>query len=364
LAGIETMIGLFINTLPVRMSLSPSEPLLPWLKRCQIQLTELRQYEHTPLTEIQRWSEVGGGQPLFSTMMAFESFPVARGPESSGGRPEALRLLDMHSAEKSNYPLNLAAAPREGLALSLAYYRDRFDDPTVARMLRHMEVLLDEMAGHLSGDPQQRLGDLEMLTASERHQLAVEWRAGVDGTEALVLELFAAQVAQAPDATALAAGEAVLSYAELDRRASQVARALRARGAGPDALVGLSSERSLEMVVGLLGILKAGAAYLPLDPAYPAERLAFILADAEPRLVLTQERLAGVLPVPRVTPKIGPADLAYVIYTSGSTGQPKGVLVTHRGLGNLAASQIAAFGVQPGSRVLQYASLNFDASIS
>ncbi len=184
---------------------------------------------------------------------------------------------------------------------------------------------------------------------------------------------------QTPAAPAVVFGREVLSYAELNRRASVLAQELRARGVGPDTLVGLFVERSVELAVGLLGVLRAGGAYLPLDPTYPRERLAYMLEDARPRVLLTLERLRGAVPPSEATvlildePREGAGDenpvlvdgenLAYVIYTSGSTGRPKGAGLTHRGLANLANAQLEAFGTRPDDRVLQFASLSFDASI-
>lgn len=224
-----------------------------------------------------------------------------------------------------------------------------------------------------------------MMTDSERQKILVEWNnTGVDlPKDRCIHHLFEEQVARTPDAIALIFRDAQLTYAELNRSANQLAHHLQGLGVGPDTIVGISVERSLAMIVGLLGILKAGGAYLPLDPTYPPDRLAFMLQDAAPRQIVAQAQFCNMFPhashvilldadagtiseQPSHNPisHVTPAHLAYVIYTSGSTGQPKGVLVEHRGLYNLAQAQINAFCVEPGHRVLQVASLNFDASIS
>jgi amino acid adenylation domain-containing protein len=225
-----------------------------------------------------------------------------------------------------------------------------------------------------------------MLTAAERHQLLVEWNDthAAFPKDLCIHQLFEAQVEQTPDAVAVVFEDEQLTYGELNRRAHQLAHHLRTLGVGPDTLVGICVERSLEMIVGLLGILKAGGAYVPLDPAYPSERLAYMLSDSQVPVLLTQEKLMSGLsehqarmvcldrdwgvtlreneknPVSGVKPE----NLAYVIYTSGSTGKPKGVLVTHQGLCNLGVAQIRLFDLHSDSRVIQFASFSFDASIS
>ena len=231
-----------------------------------------------------------------------------------------------------------------------------------------------------------RIGEISLLTAKERHQLLTQWNAtAVDYPRGrCVHELFSEQAQRTPEAIAVVFEDQQLSYAQLEARSNQLAHYLQGLGVGPEVLVGLCVERSLEMIVGLLGILKAGGAYLPLDPGYPSERLAYLMQDAGVLVVLSQATLEQVLPShwgrvvqldadwPQVaaqpcTPPVsgvGPDNLAYVIYTSGSTGTPKGTLVRHGGLCNLSQMQAAAFKVHPGNRVVQFARLSFDASIS
>jgi amino acid adenylation domain-containing protein len=228
--------------------------------------------------------------------------------------------------------------------------------------------------------------ELALLTASEKHQLLVEWNATQTDYPAdkCIHQLFEEQVERTPDAVAVVFEEEQLTYRELNCRANQLSHYLQTVGVEPDVLVGICVERSLEMLVGLLGILKAGGAYVPLDPAYPEERLAYMLSDAQVSMLLTQEKLVTQLPNHQAqvvcldrdwktisqecdeNPLSGskPDHLAYVIYTSGSTGKPKGVLLAHRGLCNLASAQMKLFDVQPFSRILQFASLSFDASVS
>ncbi|MFP2934550.1 non-ribosomal peptide synthetase, partial [Pyxidicoccus sp. 3LG] len=260
-----------------------------------------------------------------------------------------------------------------------SYNTDLFDAATVARMAEHLGSLLEAIAGN----PTQRLSELPLLGEDERRQLLVQWNqtAAPFADCACIHELFEAQVARTPDAEALRFGSESLSYRELDARSNRLAHELRARGVRPDTRVALGMERSLDLIVGLLGVLKAGGAYVPLDPAYPRERLDFMLRDSGAPVLLTHSHLRDALPAfsgevleldttelsrhPATAPtRVATADhLAYVIYTSGSTGRPKGVMVAHRGVPNLARHMAEAMGLRPGHRVLQFASLSFDASV-
>ncbi|MCC6489182.1 MAG: amino acid adenylation domain-containing protein [Candidatus Hydrogenedentes bacterium] len=257
-----------------------------------------------------------------------------------------------------------------------------FDEESQELMTQHVVRTIDQ----LLQNPELPLDAIDLLTADERHQLAVDFNQTERDfpRDTAIHRIFEAQAARTPDATAICFGKQTLSYAELNQRANRIAHFLRAEGVGPETMVGLCLERSVDMVAGLLGILKAGGAYVPLDPAYPPDRLAFMIRDAQVPLLLTQESLLPLVPEERVrvicldrdwsaiARHVGdnlavspaPEHLAYVIYTSGSTGQPKGALLEHRGLCNLVEAQTRAFGVTEDSRVLQFASLSFDASVS
>lgn len=342
LAEVESMVGLFINTLPARVQVQPEESLLRWLKKFQAQQAELRQYEYSPLIEIQRWSDMPRGLPLFESFVAFQSYPV---DASLQQRCTELTIQSAHNFSKTNYPLGLTVRPGVELSLQITYDDSRFSTAAIARILEHLQVLLEGMLAN----PHQRLSDLPLLTAVEQ-QLLVEWnQTQVDYPQHhCIHQLFEQQVERSPDSVAVVFADEQLTYRELNQRANQLAHYLRASGVGAEELVGICVERSVAMVVGLLGILKAGGAYLPLDPAYPAERLFFMLEDSKVQVLLTQQSLVEKLsecgakvcldtdwekitheskdnPVSGSTTE----DLAYVIYTSGSTGKPKGVSISH-----------------------------------
>ncbi len=374
LPGAASMVGLFINTLPMRADARPDAAVADWLRQLQAKAAEMRQYEYSPLVSVQAWSEVPREKPLFETIMVFENYPVDAALREQLG---SLEIRDVRSFEQTNFPITLVSGPGRELGLKVSYDRARFDERAIDAMLGHLAALLLDMAGR----PAAALADLNMLTEEERGRIVVEWNAtDRDFGDATTLsEAFEAQVRATPDAPALIAEGQSLTYAELNRRATALAARLRDLGVGPERLVGLHLERSPEMIIALLAVLKAGGAYLPLDPDYPAERLEFMLADSGASVLLTQSHLQGKIAAtaPRVLAvdalqldgpdgdlpqSAKPDNLAYVIYTSGSTGAPKGVMVEHRNVLNHARALIAETGIGPGDRILQFVSLSFDAA--
>src|ERR1700754_3538054 len=369
------MVGLFINTLPLRVQLPPGMALLELLRQVQASQSRLMEHQHLGLAEVQGLAGLG---ELFDTLVVFENYPVDRAGLSAevGG----LRLTDFRGLDATHYPLSLAAHPGARLQLQLSYRPDLFDRASVEAIAGRLVRLLEGAVA----DPERAIGRLDILGADERHTILREWNATARAVpDATLPELFASQVARTPEADAVVFEDERLSYGELDARSSRLAHHLRGLGVGPEVVVGLCIERSLAMLVGLLGILKAGGAYLPLDPDYPPERLAFMLADAGAPVLLTRAALRGHLPVhdaqvvcldadwpaiarqPASAPvtDLAPQHPAYVIYTSGSTGTPKGVAVTHGGSPNLAAVQIDRFAITSQARVLQFASQSFDAAL-
>jgi amino acid adenylation domain-containing protein len=376
LEGSGSMVGLFINTVPVRVRIEPGQPGIEFLRELQKQQFSAQQYEYVSLVQIHEWSEVPPGKPLFETLVVFENYPVA-GFEVNSDTSQGTREVDV--IERVNYPLCLVIAPGQQLFVRMLYIRSRFERATVMRVLGHFYRLLES----LIEDPLRTIGDISPLTDQDRRQLLVEWNDTVSPypRERSVARVFEEQAARSPDAIAVVFGDTQVTYTELNRRANQLAHYLRGFGVGPETLVGLQVERSAEMVLGMLGILKAGGAYVPLDPEYPLERLAFMLEDAQAPVVLTQERLRGTLPPGSRSVILLDGDwgriaeetmdnpdcsctgesLAYVMYTSGSTGKPKGVCVVHRGIVRLVLNTNYV-SLTPSDRIAQASNASFDAA--
>jgi amino acid adenylation domain-containing protein len=376
LPEVESIVGMLVNTLPARIEITPGATLLPWLRQIQEQQVTMRKYEYTPLMQIQKWSEVPKGTQLFESIVGFENHPI---DTSLGGRSARAELRDIvHYHNATGYALNVMIDPGQELLLKIMYDVGRFEAPAIRQILNHFQALLESSVAN----PHAKLDELEMLTPGERNQLVAEWNGCCTAypRESCIQELFEEEVARAPEAVAVIFGDQQLTYRELNERANQLAHHLRGLGIGPEILVGLCIERSLELIVGLLGILKAGGAYAPLDPNYPPERLTFMLEDSAAPVLLTQKWFADLLPAKSKIVCIdtdwdkiaassteNPAtqnsadSLAYLIYTSGSTGQPKGIGIPHRGVVRLVRNtNYYDFG--PDETLLQLAPISFDAS--
>jgi amino acid adenylation domain-containing protein len=316
-------------------------------------------------------------QPLFQVMFVLQNAPMPT-LELPGLTLNSLAL----DTKVAQFDLTLSMEDTEqGLVGWVQYNSDLFDASTMNRMLGHFQTLLEGIVAH----PKQRLKDLPLLTQQERQQLLVEWNhTSVDYPKHLCIhQLFEAQVERTPDAVALVFEDQQLTYWELNCRANFLAHDLRSLGIGPDALVGLYLERSVEMVVGLLGTLKAGGAYVPLDPTYPSDRLCYMLEDASVQVLLTTDRLVSSLPkhnarvvcldtleqkisllsTSNPTTEVTPDNLAYVIYTSGSTGKPKGAMNTHQGIFNRLLWMQETYQLTTADCVLQKTPFSFDVSV-
>jgi amino acid adenylation domain-containing protein len=369
----ERILGAFLNTVPLRMELSGATWAdIAW--RAYAAENELLPFRRYPIQELQR---VHGAEQLFDTVFNYTHFHVADRLRVVDG----LEVLDVDGTEQTYYPLTVQ--------FNMDHLSSRIELALDYRTIELGEEQATEIAGYysrvleaMSAEPSARHEEVCLLSAGEQRRLLVELNETTApfSEDKCVHQLFEEQVERAPDAIAVSLGKEELSYRELNLRANKLARYLREMGVGPEVLVGIFTDRSLEMLVGLLAVLKAGGAYLPLDPEYPPERIGFMIDDSQARVVLTQNSLLHRLPetTARTVCLDGdcpdfsgenlqalalPDNLAYVIYTSGSTGRPKGVLVAHRGVTNMIEASLELFQVNSSSRILQAASLSFDASV-
>ncbi|HVR98030.1 MAG TPA: AMP-binding protein, partial [Thermoanaerobaculia bacterium] len=357
---IEGLIGFFVNTLVLRADLSGAPAFGELLDR--VRQTALDAYTHQDLPFDRLVEELVPERdlsisPLFQVMLTLQN--ASRQTFELPGL--ALSPVDVDGGvEKFDLTLACQEGP-EGLAGVLGYNTGLFDGSTAARLAARFQALLAAAVA----DPGLPLPELPLLLAAERHQLLVEWNdTSAPRPVSLLHELVSAQARRTPEAVAASCEDESLSYGELERRAGRLARSLTGLGVGPDSRVGVRMERSLEMIVALLGVLKAGAAYVPLDPTYPAERLALLVASSGARVVLDRDlRLDVGLPGLQDTAPVAEGNLAYVIYTSGSTGTPKGVMVPHRGIANRLLWMQEAYPLIPGDRVLQKTPFTFDVSL-
>ncbi|MDP3718281.1 MAG: amino acid adenylation domain-containing protein [Acidobacteriota bacterium] len=375
IANIDSMIGLFINTLPVRVTLADSEPVVALLARLQDEQVARDAFAYAPLADIQRWSQVPAPDPLFESAVVFENYPMDEALGQAGG-PFTVR--DFELREQTNLPITLMVAPAECLPLRIAYDESRFDRPSIDGMLSHLGRLLERLVA----DPRVSVADWEMMAAAERHRLVHEWnntQTRPAGRAHTLAALFETQVRTTPASVAAIFGDTTLTYEQLNHRANQLARRLRAAGVADGSTVGLFMERSLDMLIGLLAVTKAGAAYVPMDPMFPSERLRHMLSDAQVALVLTERALVESVPksgarVLCIDDEGGHAGLggdnlerpahptspAYVIYTSGSTGTPKGVAVSGAALVNLLLSMQERPGLSEHDVMLAVTTISFD----
>lgn len=376
LPGVEDIVGLFINTVPVRTRLPDHDPLLDWLRQVQAHLLEVRQHEATPLVEIKRHSDVPAEEALFDSIVVFENYPVAAvatAAADTGG--SGMTVRSSSTLARTNYALALAVTPGEEVSIELTHDLGSFPPAAAEALLARFTSALDAF----TSDPAATLGKLELLSETERDDVLAAGRGPEPVAEpaATVTELFDRCVAAAPDAAALVTDELELSYRELDQRANRLAWTLIRASVRPHDRVALLAERGVEQVVATLAILKAGAAYVPMDARYPDSRLGMVLARCGATAVLAD---APNLPRARALPGapvlvassddhtapstapgvvVSPDALGYVIFTSGSTGEPKGVAVTHR---NIVALALDSAFDEAHRRVLVHSPHAFDAS--
>lgn len=376
--GAEDIPGFFLNTLPIRIRVDRSQPLLSWLQSIRTFHRALREHQLTPLLQVQQWSQVPRGTSLFTSLFVFENRTlqsILQEREKEG--------LFSHATlrRKPSYPLVLYIFAEPEIITKFVYDPRRFSQEIMQRLLTQLRYLLQQMVAH----PYVTLADLSLLTEAERQQVLVAWNdtAYPYDTRRLIHQHIETLAAHAPDALAIQAGERQSTYAQLNGRANQLAHLLQARSVGPETRVGICLARSPELIVGQLGVLKAGGAFVSLDPDYPWERIDFLLQDAQVSILLTSHDLLPnfsrqslqVIALDTATDLLAlqseqnpecqasSANIAYVIYTSGSTGRPKGVAIQHDGLANLVAWHRRTYTVSAADRTTQLASPSFDASI-
>ncbi|MFI9387082.1 amino acid adenylation domain-containing protein [Kutzneria sp. NPDC052558] len=354
LPGVESMVGLFINALPVRMRLDPARSLAQNLARLQADRSAVLSHQHLGLAQIQAAAGLG---ELFDTMTVFENYPVSADDDDSYA---GLRLSDASGGGATHYPLSLISAMSDStLTLRLDFRTDLFDRAEVQRLGDRIVRLFEQFVA----DPDRPLGRLETLSPTERRQVLEEFnRTAFDAPTGTLADLLTEQARRTPGNTAVVFEGIEVSYADLHARANRLANRLLAKGIGPGDTVAIQLPRSVELVAALVGVLKTGAAYLPVDPDYPADRIAYMLADARPREVITS---LDTSEFPDTEPdRVFDAGLpAYVMYTSGSTGRPKGVIVPHHAVVTRMAGMQADFGLSTQDRVLQKTPSSFDVSV-
>ncbi|MGW7412699.1 amino acid adenylation domain-containing protein, partial [Streptomyces sp. NPDC054863] len=380
-AGVESMIGLFLSTVPVRVRLDPVRPMADVLRRLQAEQARLVAHQHLGLPEIQRAAGTG---PLADTMVVFLNFPL---DPAAFRAVDGLRVTAAEGGVATDYPVRLLAAPGERLHLTLGHHASAMDDATAGATMDRLVRLFEELAEGLDR-PAGRDG---LLTRQERHRLESWQGTPVRAPATTVTALVEARVAAAPDAEAVVSADERLTYRELNARANRLAHLLVARGAAPESTVAVAVSRSADLVVALLAVLKSGAAYVPVDPGYPADRIAYLLSDTAPALLVTTSQTGLRLPdadpartVRLDEPQTGaalalspdtdprdqdrarpllPAHPAYVIHTSGSTGHPKGVVVPHSGVAGYLGHLTATARLAAADVVLNLASVSFDPSV-
>lgn len=385
LNGIEHATGLFINTLPTRIKTDGDLPIVEWLAELQTAQRELRQFEFSSLASVQKWSDLPPGESLFETIVVFENYPE---PDASDSKSD-FEITDIAFHEQSNYPLALLVVPGKGMQLIAVHDTQRFSDTATAQLLVHIEQILSQFVDSPFALPKT----LPLVSPEEREHFVNGCNHPANRIHQDCLHhLFENHARQTPNAPAVVFQSESVSYAEIDRQANVLANRLISKGIQPNDRIGLLTERSVEMVVGIIGILKSGAAYIPFDTHWPAQHLAVVMNDANVDIVVTHGELPDSLAKTNAqtvgittdsdsgansgansrvnenstsnapTTNVGAADLAYLIYTSGSSGRPKGVAVTHS---NIVHSTKARDEFYPNApqRFLLVSSASFDSSM-
>lgn len=376
LSGAEDMIGLFLNTVPVRIGVDPARDLVGWLEDLQVAQRDRERFGHVALTDIQQWSGVSSATPLFDSLLIVENYPISIESAFAAEQSE-LTVCEKGSYEQTHYPLTLKVLPGETIEVSLNIDTRRIARAAAERLMEHFKTVL----GAFAANPDARLDDIEIIGSAERERL-LDLGRGPDAMPAASVPVqIAARAALAPKAVAVefesANGSQSLTYAEFVTLGNAIAARLHQLGAGPGMVVAVSMERSRELPAALFGVLSSGAAYLPIDPSYPLERIDYVLDDSGATLALvdapSQQKLAALSSIrtvtvadcvaagaPYVAKPVDADDIAYMIYTSGSTGRPKGVPIRHGSLANFLQAMTARPGMSAADRLLAVTTVAFD----
>ena len=375
LTGSETMLGLFINTLPIRATIDTNVSLTNWIIDFHKNQVAVKDFEHTPLFEIQKWSDIPSKDSLFDSLFVFENYPV---DSSVKNIDLSFEIKDVKTVEKTNYPITVVSSSNIPITLEIAFDSTLISVESVVNLLNHFKGIIQEIiekddikfheVNYLSVEEKEKLNELNLKCSDYDKDLCIHQK-------------FEKISEEYPGNIAVSFGDQHITYSNLNRRANLLAYYLRKEGIKPEEVVALYSDKSIDMIIGLLGILKAGGVYLPIDPATPGDRVKYIFEDSNPAFILTEKKYTGKfnnIEIPTVSlnqfevEEINgkefkdlsyPENLAYIIYTSGSTGKPKGTLLQHRGVLNLINAVQHDWKVESNSNILQFASINFDASI-
>lgn len=372
LPGVDGIVGPFINTVPQCLRINFDQHLRPWLRELQKDHLEREPFQHVGLVQIQGWTKVPAGESLFETILVFENYPNER-PVFNLDSGTTIELREV--LEDTGYPLTLLILPKESIRIQLLYDTTDFTDEAIEALMGRLESLLQSMVDGLDSS----LESLSSVSETERQCLTVEW----NRTEwrlplTPVHEAFAQQAIRTPNRVAVESHTESCTYAELNARAEDLAALIAGRGRGPEVVVALMQHRSIQLLVSMLAVLKAGAAYVMLDPGHPNARLDFLLENSRATLVITESSLLGrfreTLPTlvldaevpfttqPSPPARVTPSSLCYITYTSGSTGRPKGIEMTHGAVANLIYWQLQSTSVPGEAKTFGYASLSFDVS--
>ncbi len=375
ITGIEDMVGLFINTLPLRVNSTEDENIQGLLKKVTCILKERDEYQSTPLVDIKAYSGINNKEELFDTLVVIENYPLDQALINNNN---SINIDEYSMTEMTNYKITLAIADFKGLELELSYDTSVFEDVEIRRMVGHFENIIVSIIKNSACS----ISQIDILTEEERQQILIDFNNTKTDypKDKTISLLFEEQVERTPDNIAVVYEGNKLTYSELNDRANQLARLLRDKGVDSDSIVAIMVEHSLEMIVGIMGILKAGGAYLPIDPEYPGDRIAYMLQDSGARIILTQAYLSKeitrnieVIELDNediyhgennnLDRKGKASELAYIIYTSGSTGKPKGVMIENKGIINTLIWRKRQYDFNTKDAVLQVLSYTFDSSV-